>query len=131
MWPPCSWGRTYPPRAVALVASFIRFPRDAATIEACERAVSRFGMAMDRVSGDSSGPWAMEADYTPEDIEVIQHARDFASTCASLFSQVVQGTKCGTPHQAKVHLSGFKDDQLKMYLGTCQETHWVPVMFMR
>lgn len=129
-----SWSRRYSPTSVAQVASFIQCPQDAAKIGSCRRTVSRFGMAMDRTSDDSAGSWTMGVqmlDYTPQEVEAIQHAHDFAATCTSLFSQMVDGTKCGTPHQAKLHLSGFKKDQLKMNIGTCQETDWVSAVFTR
>jgi hypothetical protein len=111
------------------VASFIKFPQDAAKIESCRRTISRFGFAMDRTFSDSSE--AQTLDYTPQDVEAIQHAHTFASTCTSLFSQMVDSTKCGTPHQAKLHLSGFKQDQLRMNIGTCQEMDWVSAVFTR
>ncbi|KAK0727292.1 peptidase S8/S53 domain-containing protein [Lasiosphaeria miniovina] len=70
-------------------------------------------------------------DYTSQDLEAIQHAQDFASTCTSLFSQMVDGAKCGKPHQAKLHLSGFKQDQLQMHIRTCRETGWISTVFTR
>ena len=66
---------------------------------------------------------------TARDVEAIQNAHKFASSSASLFSQMVDGSKCGTPHQAKLHLSGFKEDQLKMNIGTCHEAHWISTVF--
>lgn len=121
--------------SVAQVASFIRLPRATAKVESFQRAVSRFGMALDRALGDWTGSWDIEVaqtlDYTPQDLEAIQHAHDFASTCTSLFFQMVDGTKCGAPHQARLHLSGFKKDQLKMNIGTCQEMDWVSAVFTR
>jgi hypothetical protein len=86
---------------------------------------------MDRTT---SGSWTMEAqtlDYTARDLEAIEHAHDFASACTSLFSSMVDGIKCGTPHKAKLHLSGFKKDQLKMSIGTCQEMYWIYAVFTR
>jgi hypothetical protein len=74
---------------------------------------------------------AQTMDYTPQDVEAIHHAHDFASTCTSLFSQLVSGIKCRTPHLAKLHLSGFKEDQLKMNICTCQETDWLSAVFTR
>ncbi|KAB5585497.1 hypothetical protein GE09DRAFT_28940 [Coniochaeta sp. 2T2.1] len=131
--PESSWRRRYSASSVAQAASFIQFPNDVAKIESCRRTVSRFGMALDRTL-DSGVSWAMEPqtlDYTPQDLEAIQHAHDFATTCTSLFTQMVEGVKCETPHQAKLHLSGFKQDQLQMRIRTCKDTDWVPAVFTR
>ena len=89
---------------------------------------------MDGIWVGSAGSGTMEVqrpNYTPHDLDTIQYAHDFASTCTSLFFQMVDGTTCGTPHKAKLHLSGFKEDQLKMSVGTCQETDWVSAVFTR
>jgi hypothetical protein len=129
-----SWSRRYSPTLVAHAASFIRFPENAARIESCRRIISRFGTALDRTLDNSSVSWTMETQtlvYTSQDLEAIQRAQDFASTCTSLFSQMVDGAKCGTPHQAKLHLSGFKQDQLQMHIRTCKETDWISTVFTR
>ncbi|PHH61270.1 hypothetical protein CDD81_648 [Ophiocordyceps australis] len=116
----------------AQVASFIHFPRDAAKMASCRRAISRFGMSLDDLK-NSECCSTLEAhqmlDCTPQDVQVIQHAHEFASACTSLFFQMVDGTKCGTPHQAKLHLSGFKEDQVRMNIDRCQDTAWVPTVF--
>ncbi|RYP72076.1 hypothetical protein DL771_004407 [Monosporascus sp. 5C6A] len=129
-----SWGKRYSHTSVAQAASYIRFPQEADKIRSCRRKVSRFGMVLDKLLGDSFGLWTMEAqtqDYTPQDVEAIQYAYDFASACTSLFGQMVNNVKCGNPHRAKLHLSGFKKDQLRMNIGTCQETGWISALFTR
>ncbi|KAK4195218.1 subtilisin-like protein [Triangularia verruculosa] len=129
-----SWGRRYSSQLVAHAASFIRFPQNATRIESCRRFISRFGTALDRTLYNSSVSCTMETQtlvYTPQDLEAIQRAQDFASTCTSLFSQMVDSVQCGTPHQAKLHLSGFKEDQLQMHIRTCNETDWISTVFTR
>ncbi|KAI3322337.1 hypothetical protein HD806DRAFT_122430 [Xylariaceae sp. AK1471] len=127
--------KRYSHTSVARVAaSYIRFPRDAVKIGSCRRIVSRFGMVLDKLLGDSVGSWTMETqtlDCTPQDVEVIKYAHSFASTCKSLFDQMMICAECGTPHRAKLHLSGFRRDQLEMSIGTCQETGWISTMFTR
>lgn len=127
-------GKKYSHASVAQAASYIWFPQEANNIESCRRVVSRFGTVLDRLLGDSVGPWTMEAqtlDYTTQDVEAIQHAYDFASTCTSLFGRMVNSTKCGTLHRATLHLSGFKTNELRMNIDTCQETGWIPALFTR
>ncbi|EXA53633.1 hypothetical protein FOVG_01375 [Fusarium oxysporum f. sp. pisi HDV247] len=128
-----NWGKTYSQTSVAQAASYIRFPQEVDKIGSCRRTVSRFGMVLDRLE-DSVGLWTMEAqalDYTSQDVAAIQYAHTFASTCTSLFDQIVSSARCGTPHKATLHLSGFKGDQLRMNIGTCQETGWIPTLFTR
>ena len=127
-----SWGKTYSHTSIVLAASYIRFPQNAEKIEACRRVVSGFGMALDRLLGDSGGSWTIESqtlDYTSQDVEAIQYAYNFGSACTSLFSHMVDSAQCGTTHQARLNLSGFKGDQLRMHIDTCQETGWVSALF--
>lgn len=127
------WRKRYLHTSVAQAASYIRFPQEADKIGLCRRIVSRFGIVLDKLLGDSVG-LTMEAqtlDYTPQDVAAIQYAYDFGSTCTSLFGQMMNSVKCGTLHQAKLHLSGFKRDQLRMNIGTCQETRWISALFTR
>ncbi len=129
-----SWSRRYSSTLIAYVASFIRFPENAAQIESCRRTISYFGMTLDRILESSAVSRTVDPqtlDYTPKDLEAIQHAHDFASTCTSLFSQLVNGNKCGISHQAQLHLSGFKHDQLLMHIRTCDETGWISAVFTR
>ncbi|KAF9772457.1 hypothetical protein IL306_009842 [Fusarium sp. DS 682] len=44
---------------------------------------------------------------------------------------MADNNRCGNPHKAKLHLSGFRQDQLKMNIGTCQETDWISAVFTR
>lgn len=129
-----TWSRRYSPTLVTHVSCFIRFPQNAAKIESCRRTISRFGTALDRILDNSALSWLLETqmlDYRPRDLEAIQHAHDFASTCTSLFSQMVDAIKCGPPHQAKLHLSGFKQDQLQMNIRTCKGADWISAVFTR
>lgn len=89
-------------------------------------------MVLEKLLVDSAGLRTVETqtlDYTPQDVEAIKYAHGFASACTSLFDQMANSTKCETPHQAKLHLSGFKRDQLRMNIGTCQETSWISAFF--
>lgn len=96
--------------------------------------MGRFGSTLDRVLDKSAAAWNMETqtsdDSLPE-LEFTQHARDFASACTSLFRHMVDGATCGTYHQAMLHLSGFKRDQLLMRIRSCDENDWVPTVFQR
>jgi hypothetical protein len=126
--------KVYSQDAVVKAATYIRFPTDAITIEACRLVVSRFGMTLDRLLKDTVGLWNVEAqalDYTAQDVEAIQHAYDFATTCTSLFSQMVNSTECGNLHQATLQLSGFKANELKMSIDNCQEEGSIPAVFTR
>ncbi|SPN98624.1 uncharacterized protein DNG_01669 [Cephalotrichum gorgonifer] len=87
--------------------------------------VDRFNLVLDTILGDSAGMGSLETqilDYSPQDIEAIEHASIFASTCTSLFNQMGNSAICGSPHETKLHLSGFKRGQLRMDIRTCRET---------
>jgi hypothetical protein len=121
-------------RPLKQLSSFIRFPRNATNIRRLRRTVTHFGMALNKVQGDSAASGIMEAqflDYTPQDIETFQWASEFSSACTSLFMQMVDSNKCGTHHQARLHLSGFKKDQLKMNISTCQGMDRISAVFTR
>ncbi|KAI0437238.1 hypothetical protein F4803DRAFT_556191 [Xylaria telfairii] len=129
-----SWNKTYSHTSIEQASGCIMFPQDAEKIESCRRIMSHFGMVLDRLVGDTVGLWAMEVqmlDYTPQDVEAIENAFDFASTCSSLFEQIVSGTECGTPHQASLDLCGVEEDQLRMNICTCQNKSWGPALFTR
>lgn len=129
-----SWDKRYLRTSVEQAASYIRFPQEADQISSCRRRVSRFGIVLDKMLGDSVGLWKMEAqtlDYTPQDVAAIKYASDFSSTCTSLFDHIVDGAKCGTRHQARLHLSGFKEDQLRMNIDMCQDTGSISALFTR
>ncbi|KAI0977232.1 hypothetical protein F4678DRAFT_477323 [Xylaria arbuscula] len=129
-----SWNKTYLHTSVEQASGYIIFPQDTEKIESCRRILSHFGMVLDRLVGDTVGLWAMEVqmlDYTPQDVEAIENAYDFASTCSSLFEQIVSGTECGTPHQARLDLYGFEEDRLRMNICTCQKKSWGPALFTR
>ena len=107
----------------------IRFPRDFIKIKQFGSAVRDFQYSINDMTDwlyEVSGG-LLERDHhvgecTSQDVKAIHNAHKFASTSLSLFSQVLDGIKCGASHEAKLHLSGFKEDQLKMNIGTCQGT---------
>ncbi|KAI1089240.1 hypothetical protein F5B19DRAFT_467985 [Rostrohypoxylon terebratum] len=127
-------GKRYSFTSLAQAAIYISFSKEVYSIESCRRVVSRFGRVLDRLLGDTVGSWAMEAqmlDYTDQDVEAIEHAYGFASACTSLFNQMANSNNCGTLHQARLHLSGFKMDELRMNIDTCQETGCISASFIR
>lgn len=128
-----SWSQRYSAASIAQVASLIKYPQDASHIETFRKTVNRFGKALDRVLGDMAGFWKMEAqalDYTPHDVETIDSAHTFATVSTSLFGHMTEGCKrCEMPHQAKLHLSGFKEDSLRFNISTCEESSWVSAVF--
>ncbi|KAI1754550.1 hypothetical protein F4782DRAFT_492960 [Xylaria castorea] len=129
-----SWNKMYSHTSVEHVSGYILFPQDTERIGSCRRIVSHFGMVLDRLVGDSVDLWAMKVqmlDYTPQDVEVIKNAYDFASTCSSLFEHIANSTECGTLHQARLDLCGFEEDRLRMNICTCQKKSWVPALFTR
>ncbi|KAL3952900.1 hypothetical protein ACCO45_012843 [Purpureocillium lilacinum] len=121
----------------AFASGFISFPRDISRIMSLRRAVSGFWTALVTLESElNDSEWSTSVssqaqEYTAEDIETIQHAQEFASACTSLFSKLAEGAKCGTPHHAKLHLSGFREDRLKMTIITCQEKDGVSAVFTR
>lgn len=125
------WGAGYSPESVALVSSHIRFPKQPGEIWGLTILVSKFHGVLKKLLGKSPGQSRREQDYGTEDKEAIQHAYDFAATCTSLFSQVVNSIQCGVSHQARINLSGFKQNQLRIGISSCQTTDWVPVLFTR
>ncbi|KAJ4305481.1 hypothetical protein N0V90_001012 [Kalmusia sp. IMI 367209] len=129
-----SWGEQYSQASVALAAAYIRFPQEASRIVSCRRTVSQFGMVLDKLLGDPVGSTTSEtqiSEYTPQDVAAIKYAYDFASTCTSLFEQLAKIHHCGTVHQAKLHMSGFRRDQLRLNIGTCLESGWISALFTR
>ena len=111
------------------MARFIKFPQDATKIESCRRAVSSFGEALDKGLGDLIVHWTT-GPCTARDSKAIDGANVFAAACESIFSNMVDGIKCGTTsHEAELHLSGFKEDQLKMNVRTCKGTNWTSAIF--
>lgn len=129
-----SWPRRFSHAPLAQTAGYIRFPQDPEAIGSCRRAVARFGIVIMKIFEDTVGRWKTEAQtqyYTQAEIETLQAARDFASACTSLFGLMANVAACGTPHQAKLHLSGFRREQLRMMIGTCQETQWISASFTR
>ncbi|KAM0544220.1 hypothetical protein ACHAPJ_011909 [Fusarium lateritium] len=128
-----SWSKKYPSTSRERVESYIQYPKSREKLEVCRRTISQFRMAMERTVWDSAeSTWASEAQtqkWESDELEEIRHAHEFASTCTSLFTRMADNTTCGTPHIAKLHLSGFKEGQLKMNIGTCQETDWISAIF--
>ena len=73
---------------------------------------------------------AME--YSPRDVSTIDSAHSFASHSTSLHSHMAGSCKkCEVPHQAKLHLSGFKEDSMRLSISTCEESEWVSAVFTR
>ncbi|KAF4448622.1 subtilisin-like protein [Fusarium austroafricanum] len=132
------WSRRYSPGSVEVLSNYIRFPAAYEELETLRISFSHFQTAIEHMFGALHTNWkaqveteAEDFNFTPQEVEAIQHAQGFASTCTSLFTQMADNTKCGNPHRAKLHLSGFKRDQLKMDIGTCQETDWISAVFTR
>jgi hypothetical protein len=118
-------------RAPTQLSSFIQFPKAAKEIQSLRWAVTSFGMAINKIQDDSAASGVMEAQYSPQEIETIETAYAFSSTCTSLFTRMVNSIKCGTHHEARLHLTGFKKDQLEMTIGTCQGTDRISAVFTR
>lgn len=130
-----SWGNGSMHHSAAQAAKNIRFPGEADKIQSCQRRVSRFGMVLDQLLEDSVGSWAIEIqtlNYTDRDLEAIEYAHGFTSTCTSLFGQMVNGTMCGNSHRALVHLPGFGSNELRINIDTChQNGPSIPAIFTR
>lgn len=128
------WSRRFPLSSVEHAATYIRLPHKPQKIETCRRIISHFGLALDRYLSDSVASWSRQVpnlDWTPQDVATIQDAHDFASACTSLFVQMVNSTRCGTPYRARLDLSGLPRDQLRVKIGTCQGVNRVPALFTR
>ncbi|KAF6810480.1 pfs domain-containing protein [Colletotrichum sojae] len=112
------------------VVRFVNFPRDAPRIESCQRSAAQFYVALKNLDPSTKSFQAV-TQYTPRDVDALKHAHGFASTCTSLFSQMVGGNMCATPYRAKLHLSGFKEEQLEMSIETCGKMDWISAIFTR
>lgn len=116
---------------MALASSYIHIPKQPPEIWSLRFLVSNLHSVLTELLGKSPEQTIKEQDYKSEDFAAIQHAYDFALTCKSLFGQIVSSTQCHDPHQARLHLSGFKQHQLRIGLSSCHATEWVPVLFTR
>lgn len=123
------WAETYSQASVDLASRYLRFPEEPGRILSLRDDVGDFHEVLAKLLRRNSGQPRKEQDYEDEDLEAIQRAYDFATTCASLFGQIVSSTKCKREHKAKLHMSGFKQHQLNMAINSCQATDWVPVLF--
>ncbi|KAF5538050.1 extracellular serine protease [Fusarium phyllophilum] len=124
----------YSDKSVKDLSQYIRFPRDPKLIEKLHMSTSNFQCALTRLLEGSISDWELETpadDITLEDIDVIQHAHVFSSTCTSLFAKMADNPTCEAPHTAKLHMSGFKQDRLVMNIKTCQETDPISTVFTR
>ncbi|KAF6825961.1 pfs domain-containing protein [Colletotrichum plurivorum] len=112
---------------------FVNFPRDARRFESCKRSAVQFYVALKSLDPSTKFLKAepQVTQYTPRDVAALKHAHGFASTCTSLFSQMVKGNMCATPHRVKLHLSGFKEEQLEMSIETCGKMDWISAIFTR
>ncbi|KAF5584288.1 peptidase S8 [Fusarium subglutinans] len=124
----------YSYQSVIELSRYIYFPRALKMIEKLHTSTSNFQRALKQISEGSAADWDIEAvagDITAEDIDIIQHAHVFSSTCTSLFTKMANNPNCKSPHIVKLYLSGFKKDQLVMDIKTCQETDSISAVFTR
>ncbi|CAF3523454.1 unnamed protein product [Fusarium graminearum] len=128
-----SWSRKYLFTSRERVDRYIQFPKDREELEVLRRTTSQFMMAMEWTSMASvSSVWEADVEtqiWEPDELEDIRNANEFASACTSLFTRMADDTACGTPHIAKLQLSGFKGGQLKMNIGTCEGADWISSIF--
>ncbi|CAG2010158.1 unnamed protein product [Fusarium graminearum] len=128
-----SWSRKYLFTSRERVDRYIQFPKDREELEVLRRTTSQFMMAMEWTSMASvSSVWEADVEtqiWEPDKLEDIRNANEFASACTSLFTRMADDTACGTPHIAKLQLSGFKGGQLKMNIGTCEGADWISSIF--
>ena len=100
----------------------------------CKRVITRFGKAVVRIFTETTGTWDMEAQtqyYTEAEVSIIQDARNFALACTSLFEAISLATACGKPHHARLDLSGFRHDEFRVHISSCEEGNWIPASFTR
>lgn len=128
-----SWSRKYLFTSRERVDRYIQFPKDMEDLKVLRRTTSQFMIAMEWTSAASvSSVWEADVEtqiWEPDELEDIHNAHEFASACTSLFTRMADDTACGTPHIAKLQLSGFKGGQLKMNIGTCGGADWISSIF--
>ncbi|KAH8878944.1 subtilisin-like protein [Thozetella sp. PMI_491] len=70
------------------------------------------------------GRFASEYSFTDDDVAMIKSADAFGSSSEELFTLLAKSTTCPNPHDAKIHLSGFLDQQLHLLIADCEHAEW-------
>lgn len=120
--------------AFATVLPKIHFPNSVDGIMHCQLVLEDFGKAILKIFPGNSGQWNVDEqseDYDQAEVSIIQEAHTFSKSSASLYNLIVKSINCQFPHRAGLNLSGFHSHRLEMFVGTCQEEHWVPTSFTR
>lgn len=129
-----SWRMKYTLDSVQELSQYICFPRDYRRLQALRQILSHFQFEVEDMMSRSVTRYTSEVkmnSFTTLDAQIIAHVDGFASACTSLFTQIADNTTCGERHVARVHLSGFKKDQLKMDIQTTHYPGTVSAVFTR
>lgn len=125
------WDKVSSPSTIAELASLVRWPQSAhhfVMLRKTATSLSQVIASEDAFSGAEQQELA--SDFTSLDMEVIENAHTFAHMSTSLFKHMAERCKrCESPHRAKLHLSGFKENSLRFNISTCEESSWVPAIF--
>lgn len=116
------------------LSRYICFPRDYKRLRGLRKILSDFQVEVEDMMSRSVTRYTSEVkmnSFTTIDAQIIAHVDGFASACTSLFTQIADNTTCGERHVARVHLSGFKKDQLKMDIQTTHYPGTVSAVFTK
>ncbi|KAI9146885.1 Thermostable alkaline protease [Paramyrothecium foliicola] len=127
-----NWSKQYSDTRVTTASAYITHLRDPEDIAHCKAVVARFGAVVAKVFDDAAGLFNAEAQaqyYTDAEVEIIKHAHDFASGCTTLFHAISTTINCSNAHQARLHLSGFRQEELYVQVNTCDDNDWIFTTF--
>ncbi|KAF5691980.1 extracellular serine protease [Fusarium circinatum] len=129
-----SWRDRYGLVSVQDTSHYVRFPRDCEKLKMLRKTLSHFRLEMENIKGQCISRYRPEVrikPFTTLDAEKVQHAQGIAATYTSIFTRIVDNNTYGKLHGAKLHLSGFMKDQLKLDIKTYQGTDMVSAVFTR
>ncbi|KAF5645877.1 uncharacterized protein FTJAE_2307 [Fusarium tjaetaba] len=129
-----TWRQRYSLDSVRELSRLKSFPRDYERLKMLRKNFSHFRLEMDNITGQRIPRYRPEVrinPFTTLDAQTIQQAHGIAAACESLFIQIAASNAYGNHHGAKLHLPGFKMDQLKLDISTFQGTDMVPAVFTR
>ncbi|KAF5705144.1 hypothetical protein FMUND_12223 [Fusarium mundagurra] len=129
-----SWRQRYSLDSVGELSRHICFPRDYEELKMLRKIFSHFRLEMENITGQRIPRYRPEVrinPFTTLDAQTIQQAHGIAAACTWLFTQIAASSAYGNHHRAKLHLPGFKKDQLKLDISICQGTDMVPAVFTR
>ncbi|KAK7216483.1 hypothetical protein V2G26_004486 [Clonostachys chloroleuca] len=114
---------------IADAANFFQFPHNLSRIRSLQKAVDRFA---DCLENDFYSWDDQPGIFSELELDRVQRAYKLSSLSTSLFSHLAGNATCNAQHQAKLDLSGVREDHMKVVIRKCQETtseRWLPAVF--